>query len=141
MDSINDFESADNFISKIFEMSDPNAMTELINSTVQGIVDIKNMNSSLKVGIIQKIKNDLVYNFPFVAKLADETIQKIIGYSLYDSGKEVELGKILLESQNDKILCLDIILQSIRLLHRFSPQSFEQFAMPFITKHGLESYL
>jgi hypothetical protein len=141
MKPITDFKTADEFGLRMMEISEPRNAPKEVENAFEGIVELS-VSNELKIGLIEKIKDDLSNEFPFITEMAKTYIQKIAGSNLYEAGKEAELGKMLLRSQNDSILCLDIILKAVRLLRRFDPDgAFKTVVYPFMEKNKLRSYL
>jgi len=136
-----DFDTADDFTYKMIQMVDVNKAKSEIKKIIEQIEKDPRLNRELKVGIIEKIKYDLYMDFPFVRRLSETTVEKITGEDLYAEGNEVKLGLFLLESQQDSVCCLDVILEAVRLLNRYDKEQFKNRVVPFMKKHGLESYI
>ncbi|OUM60315.1 hypothetical protein PIROE2DRAFT_63214 [Piromyces sp. E2] len=138
---VTDFDTADNFTTHVLQMTDVKEAKYKIRKIIEHLEEDPTLGKELKVGILEKIKFDLSMDFPFVRRLSEDTVKKLIGEDLYAEGNEAKLGIILLDSQQECLLCLDIILEAAHLLNRYDKKLFESRIVPFMKNHGLEEYI
>jgi hypothetical protein len=85
MESITDFKKADEFGVRIMEIVDAKAAQAEVEKAFAGISE-SSVSKDLKIGLIEKIKDDLSSEFPFVTRMAETYIQKVTGSNLYEVG-------------------------------------------------------
>lgn len=141
-EKVSSFADVKSFALRIINESDTTAAGRKIRNVIFGIVANGDLDKDLRVGIVEKLKLNLMDSFPFVAALAERNVKTIKGKNLYAMGEEKKLVETLYRSQKEKEnFCLDIMLEAARLSQKYAPEIYSSKVVPLMNEMGLEAYL